>query len=145
MSRRKSLLVFGLGPMLGGFLFALGLGLSGMTNPKKIVGFLDLFGHWDPSLLAVMAAAVLSYAFLYRLIARRPAPLWDTKFHLPTRRDVDRRLVWGSAIFGMGWAIAGLCPGPGLAALVSGSSYAIVFVVAMLLGMFAVKRWDARR
>jgi hypothetical protein len=99
-----------------GSLVAVGLAISGMTKPSKVVGFLDVAGPWDPSLVLVMAAAVAVTFVAYRLILRRASPIFDMKFHLPTRKDIDRRLVLGAALFGVGWGLGGFCPGPGLVA-----------------------------
>jgi len=120
-----------------GALFALGLALSGMTKPSKIMGFLDLAGHWDASLAFVMLGAIAVHFVAYRLIRRRSAPLFDTQFHVPTRRDIDPRLVLGAALFGVGWGLGGFCPGPGLVAAGGGSLHAMVFLVGMTLGMLA--------
>ena len=103
------------GAATSGLLFGFGLVLGGMTNPQKIVGFLDVAGVWDPSLALVMAGALAVTATLFPLIIKRDKPLLDTGLHLPTRRDIDAPLVVGSALFGMGWGIAGYCPGPALA------------------------------
>lgn len=118
-----------------GGLFAIGLGVSGMTRPSKVIGFLDLFGAWDASLAFVMLGAISVYFVLYRVFEKRSAPLFDTRFHLPTRKDLDGRLVLGAAVFGVGWALAGYCPGPGLVAAGSGALTAVVFVVSMAAGM----------
>jgi uncharacterized membrane protein YedE/YeeE len=120
-----------------GALFAVGLAISGMTKPSKIAGFLDLAGDWDASLAFVMIGAVTVHFLALRIVTRRQAPLFDTKFHLPTRKDVDLRLVAGAALFGVGWALGGFCPGPALVSAGSGSFGAIVFVAAMTLGMLA--------
>jgi len=120
-----------------GALFALGLAVSGMTKPSKIEGFLDLAGAWDASLLFVMVGAIAVHFIAYRIVIRQPSPLFDTAFHLPTRRDVDPRLVVGAALFGIGWGLGGFCPGPGLVALGSGSLNAVVFVAGMTLGILA--------
>ncbi|WP_179955519.1 YeeE/YedE family protein [Chondromyces crocatus] len=117
-----------------GGLFALGLGISGMTRPSKVVGFLDLAGAWDASLAFVMLGGVAVYAALYGRIVRRPAPLFDRRFHLPTRKDIDVRLVLGAALFGIGWALGGFCPGPGLVSAAGGVWPAVVFVVGMTVG-----------
>jgi len=122
-----------------GGLFALGLGVSGMTQPSKVVGFLDLFGAWDPSLLLVMVGAISVHFLLYRLIIRRSAPLFDTRFHLPTRSDLDATLVLGAAIFGVGWGLGGYCPGPGIVSAASGAWPALVFVLGMAGGMKVVQ------
>jgi uncharacterized membrane protein YedE/YeeE len=118
-----------------GLLFAVGLGVSGMTKPSKVIGFLDLLGAWDASLAFVMGSAVAVHFVAQRMIARRSAPLFDTRFHLPTRKDIDGRLVLGAALFGVGWALAGFCPGPGLVTAASGAMPALVFVVGMTAGM----------
>lgn len=118
-----------------GALFAVGLGVAGMTKPSKVIAFLDPFGAWDPSLAFVMGGAVVVYLLLHRLVTRRPAPLFDDVFHLPTRRDLDVRLVLGAALFGVGWALAGFCPGPALVSAASGSFPAVVFVVGMTAGV----------
>lgn len=123
------------GAGLSGLLFGIGLGIAGMTQPAKVVAFLDLFGAWDPSLAFVMAGAIAVHAIAYRLVRRRARPLFDVRFHLPTRTDLDRRLLVGSALFGIGWGIGGYCPGPGLVSLVTLGSNALVFVLAMTTGM----------
>lgn len=120
---------------LAGLLFGFGLILAGMTDTSKVIGFLDFFGDWDPSLAFVMVGAIGIHALLLRLIVKRPAPLLDTHFHVPTRRDIDLRLVGGAAIFGVGWGLAGFCPGPGIVSLGTGTVAALVFVVAMAFGM----------
>lgn len=117
-----------------GILFALGLGIAGMTKPSKVVDFLDLFGAWDASLALVMVGAITVHLLAYRIITRRRSPLFDTRFHLPTRRDIDGRLVIGAGLFGVGWALGGFCPGPGVVAAASGALPAMVFVVGMTLG-----------
>lgn len=118
-----------------GLVFGVGLAVSGMTKPSKVVGFLDVFGAWDASLAFVMGGAVLVHFLAFRLITRRRSPLFDTSFHLPTRKDLDARLVLGAAIFGVGWALGGFCPGPGLVSAASGTTAALVFVVGMTAGM----------
>jgi uncharacterized membrane protein YedE/YeeE len=123
------------GALAAGTLFGLGLARSGMTDTAKVRGFLDFTGAWDPSLLFVMGGAVLVHGVASRLIARRTAPLFDGRFHLPTRRDLSASLVGGSALFGVGWALGGFCPGPGVVSLTSGAPAAIVFVVAMGVGI----------
>ena len=118
-----------------GIVFGIGLGLSGMTQPAKVFAFLDVFGSWDPSLMFVMMSAILVHFVLSRWIRRRERPLLDTRFHLPTARDIDRKLVIGSAVFGFGWGLGGYCPGPAIVSLGSGAKSAIVFVAAMAVGM----------
>jgi uncharacterized protein len=127
---KRNAAVFGTGA-----LFAVGLAISGMTKPSKIMGFLDLAGHWDASLAFVMMGAIAVHFVAYRVIRRRSAPLFDTKFHVPTRKDIEPRLVLGAALFGVGWALGGFCPGPGLVAAGGGSLHAAVFLVGMTLGM----------
>lgn len=120
-----------------GLVFGGGTVISGIANPAKVLNFFDVFGPWDPSLLLVMASA-LSITFLgYRFVLRRPAPIFDAKFHLPTRRDLDLPLIGGSALFGIGWGIAGFCPGGAIPALGSGEPGPIIFVVAMIAGTLA--------
>ena len=118
-----------------GLVFAAGLCLSGMTNPAKVLGFLNLFGHWDPTLAFVMIGAVATHAVLYRLVTRRAAPLFAERFSIPAKSTVDVSLVVGSALFGVGWGLAGYCPGPAVTSLGSGMGSALVFVGGMLLGL----------
>jgi hypothetical protein len=118
-----------------GALFAVGLLLGGMTQPARVIGFLDVGGAWDPTLAFVMAGAIGVHVVGLRLVLRRSAPLLEPAFRLPTRRDVDRRLVLGSAIFGIGWGLAGYCPGPALVSLGEGGSTTLAFVAAATAGM----------
>ena len=120
---------------VGGFVFALGLGLSGMTDTGKVIGFLNLAGDWDPSLAFVMMGAIAMHLTLYRIILRRQSPLWGDRFHVPTRRDISPQLVVGAAIFGVGWGLGGYCPGPGLVSLAAVGPSALVFVLFMIAGM----------
>lgn len=122
-----------------GLLFGIGLVVSGMADPAKVLNFLDLFGAWDPSLAFVMGGAVIVAFFGYRLVLRRGAPMVGGKFHLPTRNDIDGRMLAGPAIFGIGWGLAGFCPGPALTAIGLGSIGALSFVPAMILGMWAAR------
>jgi len=124
---------------LAGLLFALGLGVSGMTNANKVIGFLNLAGDWDPSLAFVMVGAIGVHLVLYRRIRRRKRPLLADQFCIPTRRDITPQLVAGAALFGVGWALAGFCPGPALVSLAGLGSPAAVFVIFMVLGMIAQK------
>lgn len=126
-------------PLLSGVLFGAGLALGGMTNPARVRGFLDLFGEWDPTLAFVMGGAVIVMAVAWQFVPRMAHPLFAEKFALPTRTDLTPKLVGGSALFGMGWGIAGLCPGPGVAALVIEPSSAAIFVISMLAGMGIVR------
>lgn len=120
-----------------GLLFAVGLGISGMTQPLKVLGFLDVFGAWDPALAFVMGGAVTVTFLGYRFVLKRAQPLLAPSFDLPTRRDIDLRLLGGAALFGLGWGIAGFCPGPAIVALAGGSLEVVVFVVAMFAGFVA--------
>lgn len=123
------------------FVFALGLGIAGMTRPEKVVAFLDVFGSWDPSLAFVMGSAVLVYSVAYRRVLRRTHPVMERMFHLPQRIDIDRRLLVGAAVFGTGWGLVGFCPGPALVGLASGIPGVLVFVAAMLAGMGLFHLW----
>jgi uncharacterized membrane protein YedE/YeeE len=125
-----------------GALFAVGLALSGMTRPAKVVGFLDLAGDWDASLAFVMMGAIAVHFVAYRVVLRRPAPLFDVRFHLPTRKDIDLRLVLGAALFGVGWGLGGFCPGPGITSLVGGAAPVAFFVLAMLVGIAVTARLE---
>ena len=121
--------------LLAGLVFGLGLIVSGMANPAKVLGFLDLAGAWDPSLAFVMAGAIAVSAFAFALAKKRTASFLGAAMKLPGSRDIDGRLVIGSVLFGIGWGVAGFCPGPGLVALGMGEIKALIFVGAMLAGM----------
>ncbi len=127
---------------LVGVVFALGLALGGMTDPAKVIGFLDIFGAWDPSLAFVMGGAIAVYAPIRWWTRRRSAPLLDHRFHLPTRRDIDARLVVGAATFGVGWGLAGYCPGPALVGSMALGTDAVFFTGSMLLGMAGLSAWQ---
>ena len=133
-----------LSSLLAGLVFGLGLIVSGMANPAKVIGFLDLAGRWDPSLALVMAGAIAVGAIAFAIARTRTASLLDAPMKLPSEQQIDRRLLAGALVFGVGWGIAGFCPGPALVAIGMGSTKAVVFVVAMLAGMgicqFAEKR-----
>ncbi|MGE8200255.1 MAG: DUF6691 family protein [Variovorax sp.] len=121
--------------LLAGLVFGLGLIVSGMANPAKVLGFLDLAGAWDPSLAFVMGGAVIVSAAAFLFARRRKLSLLGAPIMLPTARRIDRRLVGGSLLFGVGWGVAGFCPGPALVSLGMGEFKAVVFLGAMLLGM----------
>jgi len=121
---------------IGGLLFAAGLALSGMTMPSKVVAFLDVTGTWDPSLAFVMVSALSVYAIVFRIATKRPAPVLGGRFGLPTRSDLDARLITGATLFGIGWGLGGVCPGPGVVATVSGSIPIITMVAGMFAGMY---------
>jgi len=120
---------------LCGICFALGLGISGMTQPAKVIGFLDLTGNWDPSLIFVMMGAILVYAVGHFFVVKKPTPIFAGAFDLPSLRKLDRPLILGSAIFGTGWGLAGFCPGPALTSVISLRFEPLVFVLSMLVGM----------
>ena len=133
------------GALGSGLTFGVGLVVSGMTNPAKVLGFLDVFGAWDPSLMFVMVGAIGVHALLYRPIMRRKAPFAAEAFAVPAARRVDARLVAGSAVFGVGWGLSGYCPGPSVVALASGSASVLVFVAALLIGTVLASRLGAER
>ena len=120
-----------------GLLFGLGLMLSGMTDPSKVLGFLDLFGAWDPSLMLVMGGAIAVGFFAFAVAQKRTTNFLGGALHLPTSSQIDQRLVLGSLVFGAGWGLAGFCPGPALVSMAAGQDKALVFVVAMVFGMIA--------
>jgi uncharacterized membrane protein YedE/YeeE len=133
-----------LSALLAGLIFGLGLLLAGMANPAKVLGFLDLAGAWDPSLALVMVAAIGVAVLPFRWAARQPRTLLDAPMRLPHKRELDRRLIGGSLLFGVGWGIAGICPGPALVLLLSGHWQAPLFVLAMLAGMLAFSLLERR-
>ena len=118
-----------------GVIFGLGLLLSGMTDPGKVLGFLDLYGQWDPSLAFVMGGAILVGFFAFALAKRRTHNFLGSALNLPKSNSIDKRLVIGSLLFGAGWGLAGFCPGPALVSMAAGQEKALIFVAAMLLGM----------
>jgi uncharacterized protein len=128
-----------------GLLFGLGLLISGMTEPAKVLGFLDVFGEWDATLAFVMAGAVAVASAGFALARRRGAPMFAAKFSWPSRSDIDAPLLAGSALFGVGWGLGGICPGPALVNLASFSPPIIVFVVAMIAGMFGFELCQRRK
>jgi uncharacterized membrane protein YedE/YeeE len=134
-----------LASLLAGLVFGLGLIISGMANPAKVLGFLDLTGTWDPSLAFVMGGAIAVGVVAFALAGRRSASLLGTEMRLPSARHIDRRLVAGSVLFGIGWGIAGICPGPGLVSLGMGEIKALVFVAAMLAGMGVFELFERRK
>jgi len=134
-----------LAALAAGIVFGLGLAVSQMVNPAKIVGFLDVAGNWDPTLLFVMGGALAVTIPGFRLVLKRPHPLFAGGFSVPTRRDLDRRLIAGAALFGVGWGLAGFCPGPAITALVTLALPVFVFFTAMLAGEVACDRWAGRK
>jgi len=130
----------GLTALVCGLVFGFGLCVSEMINPARVVGFLDVTGSWDATLVFVMAAAVVITGIAFPLIKRRSRPVFDEKFHLPSNATIDAPLISGSILFGIGWGLAGLCPGPAIAALASLSSPIVMFVIAMIAGQWLVAR-----
>jgi uncharacterized membrane protein YedE/YeeE len=128
-----------------GLIFGLGISVSGMANPAKVLNFFDIAGPWDPSLAFVMGGALVTTYLGYRLIFRRPAPVLDTSFHLPAARAVDASLIGGSAVFGIGWGISGFCPGGVLPALGTGVLDVFAFVAALVAGLVIARTVQTRR
>jgi len=126
--------------LFAGALFGLGLAVSGMVDPAKVIGFLDVAGDWDPTVAFVMGGALLVPIPAFRLIFKRPRPVLADEFELPTKKDLDARLLGGSALFGVGWGLSGFCPGPAVTALATGLTPVFAFVVAMIAGMAIYKR-----
>lgn len=122
-----------------GLLFGAGLGVSGMTQPSKITSFLDITGRWDPSLAFVMVGAIVVHTALFQIIRRGVSPLFEPRFYIPTRTDFDASLFIGAAVFGAGWGLSGLCPGPGLVNVGGASLTALVFVAAMTVGILLAR------
>ncbi|MCA1769364.1 MAG: YeeE/YedE family protein [Halomonas sp.] len=129
---------------IAGLLFGLGLGISGMTDPARVLGFLDLFGAWDPTLMFVLGGAVVTNFIGYRLVLRRKAPLYGSAFQLPTRQDLDVRLLGGSALFGIGWGLSGYCPGPAFASIAGLSVPLAAMLLAMVAGWFLARAIPSR-
>lgn len=130
--------------LAGGLSFGLGLTVSGMTNPEVVLAFLTLNANWNPTLIAVLVSAVLVTAAGYRLVARRGAPLFDRTFHTPAAKAIDTRLLAGAGLFGVGWGIAGYCPGPALVGAFTLDPRALTFCAGMLLGAWGFQRMDLR-
>jgi uncharacterized membrane protein YedE/YeeE len=133
-----------LSAFLVGLIFGVGIAISGMINPAKVLNFFDIAGTWDPSLIFVMGGALITTFIGYRFVLRRPAPVIEAKFLLPTARDIDARLVGGSAVFGLGWGIAGFCPGAALPALGSGKWEVAAFIAALVAGIWVARMAQAR-
>lgn len=131
---------------LAGAIFGLGIAISGMANPAKVLNFFDIAGSWDPSLIFVMGGALLTAALGYRIVfGARQAPLFDGKFHVPVNKTIDSRLIAGSAVFGVGWGIAGFCPGGAIPALGFGGIPVLAFVGAMVIGIVLARALDGLR
>ena len=131
--------------LLAGLLFGFGLSLSQMIDRDRVLGFLDIAGVWDPTLLFVLLGAVAVTVITFRFVLRRPQPIFADQFHLPTKKDIDIPLIIGSAIFGIGWGIAGYCPGPGITALVLGIWNPVLFMVSMIAGSLTYRAYSIRR
>ncbi|MCB9796492.1 MAG: YeeE/YedE family protein [Alphaproteobacteria bacterium] len=134
-----------LSSFVSGLIFALGLGLAGMTQPAKVINFLDVAGDWDPSLAFVMLGSIIVYGLGFRLLTQRAAPILVGAWSLPTRSDLTPQLFVGSAMFGLGWGLAGFCPGPAITSVVTLSPTVLVFVGAMVVGMWAEAAVEALR
>jgi uncharacterized membrane protein YedE/YeeE len=127
-----------------GLLFSLGLGYSGMTQVNVVRGFLDPLGDWNGALMGVMIGAIGVHSILYFFIRKRKSPLLDTHFHVPTKKDIDKKLLIGAALFGLGWGWTGICPGPGIVSLLGGEVSILLFVLSMLAGMAIFKFVEKR-
>ena len=128
-----------------GLIFGLGLMLSGMTDPGKVIGFLDLFGNWDPSLALVMGGAIAVGFFAFALAKKRTTSFLGGALHLPKSTQIDKRLIWGNVMFGAGWGLAGFCPGPALVSMATGQDKALVFVLSMVFGMIVYELIQRRK
>jgi hypothetical protein len=124
---------------LTGLIFGVGISVSGMANPAKVINFFDFVGPWDPSLVFVMASAFIVTGIGYAIVFRRQAPVFEPKFQLPTNRVIDARLVGGSSLFGVGWGISGFCPGASIPALGTGNSEVMIFTGSLLVGIFIAR------
>lgn len=133
-----------LAALLIGAVFGTGIVISGMANPAKVLNFFDVAGSWDPSLAFVMGGALTVALIGYRIVLRRPMPLWGDRFHLPSARDIDARLILGSATFGVGWGVSGFCPGGAIPALGLFRVEALIFVSAMIAGIALARLWQRR-
>ena len=131
--------MFNLISLISGLLFGFGLALSGMVSPGKVIGFLDLTGNWDPSLAFVMGGGVLVTVISFHFILKQSSPLFGKDFKLPTKKDLDKYLVSGAILFGLGWGLGGFCPGPALSSLAYGNMKVVVFVLSMIGGIVIAK------
>lgn len=129
---------------ISGLLFGVGLVVAGMTQPQKVVGFLDFFGNWDPALIFVMGGAVTLHIVTYHLVRKRPTPILATKWNVPTKTEITKALIIGAILFGAGWGLAGFCPGPAVTSLASFDQSVVVFVASMLSGMLLFKIVDQK-
>ncbi|KAE8437005.1 DUF6691 family protein [Vreelandella piezotolerans] len=124
---------------IAGLIFGLGLTISGMTDPARVLGFLDIAGAWDPTLMFVLGGAVVTNFIGYRLVLRRPHPFFGERFQLPTRQDLDIRLISGASLFGIGWGLSGYCPGPAFASIIGISAPLFAMLVTMVMGWFLAR------
>jgi uncharacterized protein len=131
--------------LVTGFVFAIGLGVSGMTAPSKVLAFLNLAGDWSPALILVMGAAVTVSAISYLLIRNMRKPIFENKFEIPSGSPITRALIAGAVVFGTGWGLAGYCPGPAVVSVVALQTSTIIFTISMLIGMFAFRIFDQKR
>lgn len=131
--------------LLTGLIFGMGLSLSEMINPDRVLGFLDILGAWNPALAFVLGGAVLTSMICFHFILKQPHPLLDKQFYMPTKTQIDRPLIVGAVLFGMGWGLYGYCPGPALAALAYLETSTFIFVAAMIAGLFLARLWTARK
>ena len=122
--------------LISGIFFGIGLTISGMTNPAKVIGFLDLAGNWDPSLIFVMGGAILFVSPCFYFLRNKKKPLFESSFRLPTYTKIDRKLIIGSSLFGIGWGMVGLCPGPAISSFAFLQPLSILFVLAMICGFY---------
>ena len=129
--------------LLSGTIFGIGLVISEMINPQKVLGFLDLFGNWDPSLAFVMIGALIVSLPMFHIIKKKEKPLLEEKFDYSSNKNIDQRLVFGSILFGAGWGLGGLCPGPAISSLALLNFYSISFVISMFIGFYFVKILDS--
>ena len=123
--------------LLSGFIFGLGLVISSMTNPAKVIGFLDITGNWDPSLMFVMIGAIVVSAPIFYLLRNKTKPLFELNFEIPTVKNLDKQLILGSSLFGIGWGIVGFCPGPAISSLFLLNPLSILFVISMIVGFYS--------
>lgn len=130
--------------IISGIIFGFGLSLSQMMNPEKVINFLDISGQWDPSLAFVMMGALFVTFISFRLVLKKPGPIFEESFHLSKRTDIDKPLLAGAALFGIGWGISGYCPGPAVASLGTGNIEAVVMVISIYAGFF-FQKWLANR
>ena len=129
--------------LLSGTIFGIGLVISEMINPQKVLGFLDIFGNWDPSLAFVMIGALIVSLPMFHIIKKKEKPLLEEKFDYSNNKNIDQRLIFGSILFGAGWGLGGLCPGPAISSLALLNFYSIFFVISMFVGFYFVKLLDS--